>query len=39
MFIVPPARRVEVERALNAAGGQTSGIHFTEEGAESWMIR
>ena len=36
MFIVPPARRVEVIRGLNAAGGQASGIHLVQEGVEVW---
>ena len=36
MFLVPPARRVEVIRALNAAGGQATGIHLVQEGAEIW---
>lgn len=36
MFIVPPARRVEVIRGLNEAGGQASGIHLVQEGVEVW---
>ena len=36
MFIVPPPRRMPVIRALNEAGGTASGVHFTNEGAESW---
>ncbi len=38
MFIVPPCRRIAVVRALNAAGGTASGVHFTGQGAESWTI-
>ncbi len=38
MFIVPPEHRVGVIRALNAAGGSASGVHFTPEGAESWIV-
>ncbi len=37
MFIVPPAARVQVIRALNRAGGTASGVHLTNEGAESWI--
>ncbi|HXT78895.1 MAG TPA: hypothetical protein VN702_04960 [Acetobacteraceae bacterium] len=37
MFIVPPHRHIPVVRALNAAGGSASGVHFTTQGAESWM--
>ena len=36
MFLVPPPRRMQLIRALNAAGGVASGVHFTAEGAESW---
>jgi D-glycero-alpha-D-manno-heptose-7-phosphate kinase len=36
MFIVPPHRRIDVVRALNATGAQASGVHFTAQGAESW---
>jgi D-glycero-alpha-D-manno-heptose-7-phosphate kinase len=38
MFIVPPDRRIGVVRALNAAGGTASGVHLTDQGAESWTI-
>jgi D-glycero-alpha-D-manno-heptose-7-phosphate kinase len=38
MFIVPPQHRVPVVRALNQAGGTASGVHFTNEGAESWIV-
>ena len=38
MFMVPPAARVQVIRALNRAGGSASGVHFTGEGAESWVV-
>ena len=37
MFIVPPARHIQVVRALNAAGGDAGGVHFTTGGAQSWM--
>ncbi len=37
MFLVPPARRTSVIRALNAAGGTASGVHLTPDGAESWI--
>jgi D-glycero-alpha-D-manno-heptose-7-phosphate kinase len=36
MFIVPPHRRIDVIRALNASGADAGGVHFTAEGAESW---
>jgi D-glycero-alpha-D-manno-heptose-7-phosphate kinase len=36
MFVVPPHRRIAVIRALNAAGADAGGVHFTAEGAESW---
>jgi D-glycero-alpha-D-manno-heptose-7-phosphate kinase len=39
MFIVPPHRHIQVVRALNAAGGSASGVHFTVQGAESWMAQ
>ena len=38
MFMVPPAARVQVIRALNRAGGSASGVHFTGDGAESWVV-
>jgi D-glycero-alpha-D-manno-heptose-7-phosphate kinase len=38
MFVAPPCRRVDVIRALNAAGGTASGVHFTMGGAESWPV-
>jgi D-glycero-alpha-D-manno-heptose-7-phosphate kinase len=38
MFIVPPHRRIAVIRALNAAGADADAVHFTGQGAESWII-
>jgi D-glycero-alpha-D-manno-heptose-7-phosphate kinase len=38
MFIVPPARHIQVVRALNAAGGDAGGVHFTTGGAQSWFV-
>jgi D-glycero-alpha-D-manno-heptose-7-phosphate kinase len=38
MFIIPPHRRIAVVRTLNAAGGNASGVHLTERGAESWSV-
>jgi D-glycero-alpha-D-manno-heptose-7-phosphate kinase len=38
MFFVPPAQRIAVVRALNAAGGTASGVHLTSQGAESWAV-
>jgi D-glycero-alpha-D-manno-heptose-7-phosphate kinase len=39
MFFVPPAQRIAVVRALNAAGGTASGVHLTSRGAESWVVQ
>lgn len=39
MFIVPPDRRTDVIRALNATGAEASGVHLTNDGAESWTVR
>jgi len=36
MFVVPPTRRVAVIGALRDAGGTAGGVHFTNDGAESW---
>ncbi len=36
MFIVPPQRRMALIHGLNEAGGVASGVHFTQEGVESW---
>jgi D-glycero-alpha-D-manno-heptose-7-phosphate kinase len=38
MFIVPPERRIAVIRGLNDLGGSASGVHFTQTGAESWVV-
>jgi len=38
MFIVPPPARVRVIRALNRSGGSATGVHFTSDGAESWVV-
>jgi D-glycero-alpha-D-manno-heptose-7-phosphate kinase len=38
MFLVPPNQRIAVVRALNAAGGTASGVHLTQQGAESWTV-
>jgi D-glycero-alpha-D-manno-heptose-7-phosphate kinase len=38
MFIVPPERRIPVIRGLNELGGSASGVHFSQSGAESWMV-
>ncbi len=37
MFIVPPQNRVALIRALNDAGATASAVHFTSQGAESWV--
>ncbi len=36
MFIVPPARRVDVIRGLKDAGGDAGGVDLTQKGAEVW---
>ena len=36
MFIVPPARRVDVIRGLKLAGGDAGGVDLTQKGAEVW---
>jgi D-glycero-alpha-D-manno-heptose-7-phosphate kinase len=38
MFIVPPERRIAVIRGLNELGGTAGGVHFTQAGAESWVV-
>jgi len=38
MFLVPAEKRLKVIRALNEAGGQAEGVHFTANGAESWTF-
>jgi D-glycero-alpha-D-manno-heptose-7-phosphate kinase len=38
MFIVPPDRRIQVVRALNAAGANAGAVHLTSQGAESWTL-
>jgi D-glycero-alpha-D-manno-heptose-7-phosphate kinase len=38
MFIVPPERRIAVIRGLNELGGDASGVHLTQAGAESWTV-
>ena len=38
MFIVPPARRVAVIRALKAEGADASGVDLVREGAEVWTM-
>ncbi len=37
MFIVPPQHRVRLIRSLNAMDATASAVHFTGEGAESWI--
>jgi len=38
MFFVPPDRRMDVVRALDAFHGQVSNCHFTKYGAQAWRI-
>ncbi len=43
MFLTPPEDRIALIRALNAtgdpaAGAQASAVHFTSQGAESWVV-
>ena len=37
MFIVPPHNRVKLIRSLNKMQATASAVHFTGEGAESWI--
>lgn len=37
MFIVPPQHRVQLIRSLNQMQATASAVHFTAEGAESWV--
>ena len=37
MFIVPPQRRVNLIRHLNGLSATASAVHFTADGAESWV--
>ena len=37
MFIVPPQRRVQLIRHLNGMAATASAVHFTPDGAESWV--
>jgi D-glycero-alpha-D-manno-heptose-7-phosphate kinase len=37
MFIVPPQRRVHLIRSLNEMDATASAVHFTADGAESWV--
>jgi D-glycero-alpha-D-manno-heptose-7-phosphate kinase len=39
MFIVPPQHRVNLIRSLNQMQATASAVHFTAEGAESWVAR
>lgn len=38
MFIVPPDRRLRVARALEQAGAKAGSVHFTHQGAETWVV-
>lgn len=38
MFIVDPARRMDVTRVLLKHGGQLMSCHFTENGTQGWRI-
>ncbi len=37
MFLVPPENRTRFIRTMNAAGGTAEPVHFTAQGAESWV--
>ena len=37
IFMVPPQRRVHLIRSLNQMAATASAVHFTAEGAESWV--
>lgn len=38
MFIVDPARRMDVIRTLQGFEGQVSNCHFTKHGAQAWRL-
>jgi D-glycero-alpha-D-manno-heptose-7-phosphate kinase len=38
IFLVDPANRMSVIRALTAAGGEVRPVHFTKHGTEGWRI-
>lgn len=38
MFFVPPARRMDVIRALEPFNGQVSNCHFTKHGTQAWRV-
>ena len=38
MFIVDPARRMDVTRSLEKLGGHVMSCHFTENGTQGWKI-
>jgi len=37
-FFVPPERRMDVIRALDAFEGQVSNCHFTKHGTQAWRV-
>jgi D-glycero-alpha-D-manno-heptose-7-phosphate kinase len=37
-FFVPPDKRMDVIRSLNALGGQVSNCHFTQHGTQAWRV-
>jgi D-glycero-alpha-D-manno-heptose-7-phosphate kinase len=38
MFLVPPEKRLDLLKALRAAGGDAEGVKLTATGAESWTM-
>ena len=38
MFLVPPEKRLDLLKALRAAGGDSEGVKLTAVGAESWTM-
>jgi len=38
IFIVDPSKRMDVIRALSAAGGEVHPCHFTKHGTEGWRL-
>ena len=38
VFVVDPAKRMELTRALNAKDGQVVPCHFTKSGTEGWRL-
>jgi D-glycero-alpha-D-manno-heptose-7-phosphate kinase len=38
IFMVDPTKKIEVTKALKAAGGQVINFHFTKYGTQAWTL-